>query len=203
MRFPWSQHKDVLACAGEARRVRTPRPAHRGGHPCSRLWAMKRRIPRLGPSDMGLSKPIKPQQTGKPRNSRHRARGGKGRLLGNGAVVELASQCRRDITTIFQPASLTPHSHRRPPFFSTLLQNCPFSLFPSWVFYRIWSSFSPVACGNPTTSISLRPLTASPQHTASDQLWTPRSLSRSVDTQPYRPTTAGLTRSLEVNLCEP
>jgi hypothetical protein len=154
--------------------------------------------PRLGPSDMGLSGPIKPQQTGKPRNSRHRPRGGKGRLLGNGAAVDLASQCRRDITTIFQPASLTPHSHRRPPFFSSLLQNSPFSLFPLGP-YRIWSSFSPVACGNLSPSRNHRPLTAFTTHRLRSTCGPPRLL---VDTQPYPSHQAGLTRSLEVTFCE-
>jgi hypothetical protein len=189
-----------LACAGEARRVRTPRPAHRGGHPCSRLWAMKRRI-----QDWARLTWAFRSQSSHSRQGNHAIRGigqgGKGRLLGNGAVVELASQCRRDITTIFQPASLTPHSHRRPPFFSTLLQNCPFPSSPLGSFIASGLPSCQLLVGTLPRQEVFAPLPLHPQHTASDQLWTPRSLP--VDTQPYRPTTAGLTRSLEVTFCEP
>lgn len=103
------------------------RPTHRGTPPCP-LSGQRRRRQDLAWGFWGQSSLGRPA---KPRNSR-RARGGN--FSGRNGAVERASH--EDISTIFLPTSLMPHSHRLPPF-STLITTV---LFPPLRFFAIWYS---------------------------------------------------------------
>jgi hypothetical protein len=117
-RFPWVSPQ---GCVGLCQPGRTPRPAHKCGTPLPPLGNEEAHRG-LGPSDMGPPGPIKPRQTsettqfeagqGGAREGSHSSHACSGRT----GRWRRASQSCRDISTMIQPASLMPHSHRRPPF---------------------------------------------------------------------------------------
>ena len=103
-----------------------PYPTHTLRHtPLPAFWATKE-ASRPG---MGLLRPIKPWPPGE--TTQFEAGKG-GNFTGRNGAAERASH--EDISTIFLPASLMPHSHRLPPF-STLITTV---LFPPLRFFAIW-----------------------------------------------------------------
>jgi hypothetical protein len=119
---PWVSPQGCVGLCQPRQPVRTI-AGPQGRHPGSRLWAMKRRIPRRAQSEKGASGANQATAVGGTTQFEAIGQGGRGkggiRCSWIDGAVELASQCRRDISTIFQPTSLTPHSHRRPPFLDT------------------------------------------------------------------------------------
>jgi len=154
------------------------------GTPGSRLWAMER-----GASKdwARLTWDFRGQSSHSRRISQPSGKGGQGKgaigALGLNGAVELGqSVSSRHIKTIFQPTSVTPHSHRRPPFFLTLIKT---TLFPPLLFIASGLLLLPVAVGAYPVKSPHTPHS----RTASGHLWIPRP----VGTQPPSHQ-AGLTR---------
>ncbi len=111
-----SKDKDVLACASQGRPVRTLPDPHIAAHPPARFLGNERGV-KTWHGASGANQALAARRN-------HAIRGGQGgKFSGRNGAAERASH--EDISTIFLPASLMPHSHRLPPF-STLLYNCPF-----------------------------------------------------------------------------
>ena len=118
-----SYHKDVLACASRHAQDVPPDGPTSAAPPCP-LWAMKRRIEDWARLTWDLRGQSNHGRRARPRNSRPGKGGqGKGAIRRMRALAERGGgggpvnrRVGRDISTIIQPASLMPHSHRRPPF---------------------------------------------------------------------------------------